>query len=96
MSKKLIQLRKGTLCLLCDYNSHQYINFEGKFMSYSKKYCTYLKDNFLTVMDIKYNLVYKKLLYLAEWFYFVNGIEILSPESKLTLRKYLRSVNECK
>ena len=43
--------------MLCDYYSQQYINFEGNFISFSKKYCDYIKDNFLEQLDLKYNKV---------------------------------------
>lgn len=82
--------------MLCDYNSHQYINLEGKFISLSKKYCEYLKDNFLQILDEKYNQVIKKMVLFAEWVYFVSGLELLTPDDKTKLRVYIRAVTDCK
>lgn len=78
--------------MMCDYNSHTYINIESNFISLSKKYCEYLKESFLDTMILKYTKIFKKLLLLNEWSYLISSFKLIEWDQVKLLRKFINDV----
>lgn len=68
----VLQLRKGSLCMLCDWHNQNYINVESLTVLYNQDFCMQLIDNHLDVLYDKYNTLFYTLMVLDEWVYLTS------------------------
>ena len=72
------------------------INIEALTVTYKNSFCTYLTDNFIESLYIKYNLLIKKLLQLDEFVFLSTSRRLFkSSTTRFIYRRYIKVIEKC-
>lgn len=57
MQDDIINLRKSTLCMYCDWHNQNFINLESFTITYKNDFCMALVDNHIDTLYEKYGVI---------------------------------------
>lgn len=95
MYDKVLTLRQGFLCSLCDYSNQNFLSAETNSVIFSNNFCTNLTNQFLPVLDKKYRLIMPYLLLLDSFALLATGKGLFSPLDRMLYDYFTRSVRKC-
>lgn len=95
MQKKMVNLRKGVLCLMCDWNFHKDVNVESMTILYNNKFCVKLVDDFIDVVYEK-NKFFRLMMIVDEFYYLTTKKRLVTSASdRATYRRYNLIITQC-
>ena len=95
IQNRVLELRASVLCGYCNWEYHNFVNIESKTITYHQNFCFKLTDEFLEIMNQKYEL-FKMFLTMDEWMYLtVDRRLVETATDRAILRRYTQIIARC-
>lgn len=69
---------------------------EGLTITFSNKFCKSMVDKFFEFHNIKYNVIFKHLMYVDEWVHLTSGRRLFTEDERILYKRYFQVLDKCK
>ena len=93
--KRILHLRKGFLCGICDHNTHLFIDVDSNEIIYSAAFCTNLVSQNIQFFKLKYVDYLNYFFTLVDLLFMMMGEELMTKEDMTFYRAVVTDVEKC-
>lgn len=65
-------------------------------ITFSRKFCKAIVDKFYKYHSLKYNVIFKHLMYVDEWVNLTSGRRLFTEDERVRYIRYFKILNDCK
>jgi hypothetical protein len=93
--KRMLHLRKGFICGLCDHNFHLFTDVDSNEITYSANFCSNLVAENIGFLKMKYVDYLNYIFTLVDVLFMITGEELMTKEDMKFFRAAVTDVEKC-